>query len=161
MALIDGLVPHITDRPRPSPAARPGPARLRAMCVARAVAESVPELRRFARRTARQWAAPEDVSDTLALVVSELVTNAVLHSGSKDVTTWIVFDGDAVTVEVGDSGHWLVRDADRRAAEDEDAAFGRGLALVRACTDWFAIHPSPAGTSVIARLPVVESGADR
>ncbi|SDO04220.1 Histidine kinase-like ATPase domain-containing protein [Streptomyces sp. cf386] len=161
MALIDGLFPATTDRPRQSRATRPGPTQLRAQCTARAVTESVPELRRFARGTARQWAVPEEVSHTLALVVSELVTNSVLHSGSTDITTRIVFDGVALTVEVTDSGRWLGRDADRRMAEDEDAAFGRGLDLVRACTSWCTIHLSPAGTSVVARLPVVESGADR
>jgi anti-sigma regulatory factor (Ser/Thr protein kinase) len=159
MAIIDGL--STTDRPPPSPEARPGPTRLRALCISRAVAATVPELRHFARRTAQRWAVPEELSETLSLVVSELVTNAVLHSGSADVTTLIVFDGVAVTVEVTDSGHWLVRDANRRVTEDEDAAFGRGLDLVRACAGWCTIHPSPAGTRVVARLPVAESGADR
>ncbi|MFF3689753.1 ATP-binding protein [Streptomyces sp. NPDC002187] len=161
MAIMDGLRPVTTDRPRPSPAARPGPTRLRALRITRAVAATVPEVRNFARRTAQRWAIPEESSDTLSLVVSELVTNAVLHSGSADVTTLIVFDGAAVTVEITDSGRWLVRDACRRVAEDEDAAFGRGLDLVRACTSWCMIQPSPAGTRAVARLPVAESGADR
>ncbi len=119
----------------------------------------MPVLRRFARRTAQRWAVPEDASETLALVVSELVTNAVLHSGSADVTGLIVFDGDAVTVEVTDSGRWLVRDANRSVTEDADAEFGRGLDLVRACTSWFTVHPSDAGTTVVARVCVRESGA--
>lgn len=161
MALIDGLRPATTDCPRPLSAARRGPTRLRTLCIARAMPETVPELRHFARRTAQQWALPDDASETLSLVVSELATNAVLHSGSAEVTTLIVFDGVALTVEVTDSGRWLTREADRRVAEDEDAAFGRGLDLVGACTSWCTIHPSPAGTRVVARLPVVESRADR
>jgi anti-sigma regulatory factor (Ser/Thr protein kinase) len=124
------------------------------------VAAAVPKSRHFARDAARRWALPEDPSDTLSLVVTELVTNAVLHSGSADVTTLIVFDGIVVTVEVTDSGRWLERGANRRVMEDEDAAFGRGLDLVKACTSWCTVHLSAAGTRVVVRLPVVD-GADR
>ncbi|MEU9992719.1 ATP-binding protein [Streptomyces sp. NPDC048045] len=119
----------------------------------------MPELRRFARRAARQWAVPEDASDTLALVSGELVTNAVLHSGSADVTQLIVFDGVAVSVEVADSGRWLVRDANRSTTQDAGAEFGRGLDLVRACTSWFTLHPSAVGTRAVARISVREPGA--
>ncbi|NUK00320.1 ATP-binding protein [Streptomyces lunaelactis] len=161
MAIMDGLRSINADRPRPSLAAQPGPTRHRALRATRAVAAAVPELRHFARRTAQQWAIPDESSDALSLVVSELVTNAVLHSGSADVTALIVFDGVAVTVEVTDSGRWLARGANRCVAEDEDADFGRGLDLVRACTSWCMVQPSAAGTRVVARLPVAESGADR
>ncbi|MGW1490292.1 ATP-binding protein [Streptomyces sp. NPDC002402] len=116
----------------------------------------MPALRRFARRTAEQWAIPADSSDVLSLVVSELVTNAVLHSGSLEVTLLIVFDGAAMTVEVADTGRWLARVAERRVTEDDGAAFGRGLELVTACTSWWAALPTAAGTRVVARLPIVE-----
>ncbi|MER5907017.1 ATP-binding protein [Streptomyces mirabilis] len=161
MAIIDG--PHlvVTDRPRQGPAVRPGRTRPRALLITKAVAAAVPEARRFARGAALRWAIPDESSDTLSLIVSELVTNAVLHSGSADVTTLLVFDGVAVTVEVTDFGRWLVRDANRRMAEDGGAAFGRGLDLVRACTNWFTIHPSPERTRVVAHLPVEKSGADQ
>ncbi|MBL1102125.1 ATP-binding protein [Streptomyces sp. 205] len=122
----------------------------------RAVAAAVPELRHFARSAAQRWGIPQDACDTLLLVVSELVTNTVLHSGSSDVMAVIVFDGVAVTVEITDSGRWLVRDV----KEDQDADFGRGLDLVRACTSWCAVHPSASGTRVVVRLPA-ESGAGR
>ncbi|MEU1404811.1 ATP-binding protein [Streptomyces sp. NPDC005728] len=156
MAIIDGLRSVTADCPWPAPAAQPGPSRSWALCITRAVAAAVPEARRFARQAARRWALPEDPTATLSLVVSELVTNAVLHSGSEDVTTLIVFDGLDVTVEVTDSGQWLERGTHRRVAEDEDAAFGRGLDLVRACTSWCTIHLSAAGSRVMARLPIAE-----
>lgn len=161
MAIMDGLRSTTADRPGPSLAALPGPKLFRALYVTRAVAAAVPELRHFVRRTAQQWAVPEKSSDTLSLVVTELVTNAVLHSGSADVTALIVFDGVAVTIEVTDSGRWLARGSNRCVAEDEDADFGRGLDLVRACTSWCMVHPYAAGTRILARLPVAESGSDR
>ncbi|MET8452132.1 ATP-binding protein [Streptomyces sp. NPDC005209] len=120
------------------------------------MAAAVPEARQFARNVARRWVLPEDPTATLSLVVSELVTNAVLHSGSEDVTTLIVFDGLDVTVEVTDSGQWLERGSHRRVAQDEHAVFGRGLDLVRACTSWCTIASSGAGTRVVARLTVAE-----
>lgn len=51
-----------------------------------AVTAAVPELRHFARCAAQRRAIREKSSDTLSLVVSELAVNAVLHSGSADVT---------------------------------------------------------------------------
>ncbi|MFE1315863.1 ATP-binding protein [Streptomyces sp. NPDC058755] len=156
MAIMDGFRPVTADCPWPAPAVRTGATRSGALCITRAVAAAVPEVRQFARNAARRWVLPEDPTATLSLVVSELVTNAVLHSGSEDVTTLIVFDGLDVTVEVTDSGQWLERGTHRRVAEDEDAAFGRGLDLVRACTSWCTIHPCAEGTRVMARLPVAE-----
>ncbi|MFI1366454.1 ATP-binding protein [Streptomyces griseochromogenes] len=161
MAITDGFPTLTADRRRPHPTPPPRPPRFRALRVTEAVAAAVPELRHFARRAAQRWAVPEDASDTLVLVVSELVTNAVLHSGSADVTQLIVFDGVAVTVEVADSGRWLVRDANRRVTEDAGAESGRGLDLVRACSSWFTIHPSAVGTKAVARIPVRVSGAHR
>ncbi|MFF4040123.1 ATP-binding protein [Streptomyces sp. NPDC001816] len=154
MSIIDGLRSVTADCPWPAPAVRPGSTWSWALCITRAVDAAVPEARQFARHAARRWALPEDPTATSSLVVSELVTNAVLHSGTEDVTTLIVFDGLDVTVEVTDSGRWLERGTNRRVAEDENAAFGRGLDLVRACTSWCTIHPTSAGTRVVARLPV-------
>lgn len=156
MAITDGLRSVTADCPWPAPAVRPGSTWSGALCITRAVAAAVPEARQFARNVARRWVLPEDPTATLSLVVSELVTNAVLHSGSEDVTTLIVFDGLDVTVEVTDSGQWLERGSHRRVAQDEHAVFGRGLDLVRACTSWCTIASSGAGTRVVARLTVAE-----
>lgn len=90
----------------------------------------------------------------MSLVLSELVTNAVVHSGSEDVTTLIVFAGLDGSVEVTDSGWGLARSTNRRVPENENAAFERGLALVRASPSWCTIHPSAAGTWGVARLPL-------
>lgn len=75
------------------------------------------------------------VEDSAALVLSELVTNAVLHArtprGRLIETRWRVLDGgDGVRIEVHDANDG--RPAPR-LADDEDES-GRGLALVDALT---------------------------
>jgi anti-sigma regulatory factor (Ser/Thr protein kinase) len=132
------------------------PARSAALCTARATPAVVPELRHFACHVAERWRIPADSSDALSLVVSELVTNVVLHSGSPEVSVLITFDGAATTVEVLDTGRWLDRGSQRRVAEDEEAAYGRGLELVNACTSRCAVIVTPTGTRVVAHLPVVD-----
>lgn len=69
----------------------PGPAaeHVHALCAVAAVPESVTALRTFARALARRWLLPEDVEDALCLVVTELVTNVVLHSMSPQVTMYL------------------------------------------------------------------------
>ncbi|MFF3402966.1 ATP-binding protein [Streptomyces sp. NPDC002659] len=120
----------------------------------------MPDLRRFAVHTARRWAIGKDPYDTLALVVSELVTNVVLHSGSPDVALLITFDGVDLTVEVTDNGRWLAHDAGGPALEKR-ASFGRGLELVRAYTTSCTVLATAAGTRVTAAIPVIEPDASR
>ncbi|WP_354644709.1 ATP-binding protein [Kitasatospora camelliae] len=114
---------------------------------------AVPALRHFARDAARRWDLPDETVDRLALVVTELVTNTLLHSGSPDVVVAIEYHGTALTVEVRDSGTWRDHRSRRRGAEDV-ATGGRGLELVRQCSTWWRAVLSPLGTRVMACLPV-------
>ncbi|MFG2824496.1 ATP-binding protein [Kitasatospora sp. NPDC048365] len=124
-----------------------------AECSVRATAVAVCGLRSFARRTAARWGVAAD--DTgLALVVSELVGNAVRHSGSADVSVLLSASASTLTVEVRDSGRWRPSQA-RPAAEDDDLACGgRGLRIVEACATRVTVHRTLAGTRVIADLPL-------
>ncbi|GAA1939061.1 hypothetical protein GCM10009738_10220 [Kitasatospora viridis] len=112
---------------------------------------AVPGLRHFAVDTARRWNVPAEAADRLALVVTELVTNVVLHSRSSDVALVIESDGEALTVEVLDSGSWCGRWSARQIAED-DVTGGRGLGIVRCCSSWLRVFASAAGTRVVACL---------
>ncbi|MFF9133157.1 ATP-binding protein [Streptomyces sp. NPDC014776] len=134
--------------------ASPAATRAAALCALPVTPRSVPAVRRFVRGAVRSWAVPADTEDTLLLVVSELVTNVVLHSTSAEVTVLVSFDGVVLTAEVKDQGRWLTRRTPRRVAEDDDAAFGRGLALVTACTSWWATDVTADGTRVVAHCPV-------
>ncbi|ROR46403.1 ATP-binding protein [Kitasatospora cineracea] len=147
------MQPTLTTPPQ-SPTPR-GAARRTACCVMAATDAAVPALRAFARATAARWGLECD-DYGLALVVSELVGNAVRHSGSPDVRLLLTADAFALTVTVGDSGRW--QSARRRA--DGLACGGRGLQLVRAYTVRFSVRPTFDGTRVSAALPLLRTGAD-
>ncbi|GAA5042967.1 anti-sigma regulatory factor (Ser/Thr protein kinase) [Thermocatellispora tengchongensis] len=66
-----------------------------------------------------------DLADDCALIVSELVTNAVLHGGGAVRMRLTAREG-WVYAEVGDDGAGLPR----RGAGDLDATDGRGLLIV-------------------------------
>lgn len=94
----------------------------------------------------------ERVAD-LQIVVTELVTNSMVHTNdSCDLRVWVA-DGHLVC-EVRDNGHLTDPLAGRRPAE-EDQRGGRGLLMVHALADLVRTHTTPAGTTmrVFLRLP--------
>lgn len=99
-----------------------------------AEASSVALARRFARRTLREWDV-EELADTAALVVSELVTNAVVHAGTA-ATVVLDLQGRALRIEVEDQhparGLPLLP-----GDPDEMNEFGRGLLIATSlATAW-------------------------
>ncbi|MFJ1707648.1 ATP-binding protein [Kitasatospora sp. NPDC088346] len=146
-------LPFGTAAPDDSPAAVPPPGhRVSATRGATAEPAAVPALRHFAGETARQWRVPAEAVRRLELVVSELVTNVVLHSRSADVSVSVELDGAALTVEVQDSGTWRNRWAAPPSGEDRAPTGGHGLEVVRHHCLWWLAFPSPAGTRVVASL---------
>ncbi|PBC76951.1 anti-sigma regulatory factor (Ser/Thr protein kinase) [Streptomyces sp. TLI_235] len=121
----------------------PRSARLTASVSLPAVPESVPRLRRTARALVHNRRLSADVAEALSVIVTELVTNAVLHSGSADVSVLFEVCDTALTVRVRDWGHWRERAAPRCEPADVDAAFGRGLDLV----DAFAVDTTVVRTA--------------
>lgn len=89
---------------------------------------------------ARRWArsrlagcgvgVDEPLADTLVLLISELVTNAVVHTGCPAVLR-MLFGGPGVRVEVMDTSDCPPA---RRHAEDSETS-GRGLELVDGLAD--------------------------
>jgi anti-sigma regulatory factor (Ser/Thr protein kinase) len=135
--------------------ARCGGYRFSAACVLPAIPASVPALRRHALRTARRWEAPEDTVEALALIVTELVTNAVRHSGSPEVTLLLCLAEGTLTVQVKDSGAWRPRTARPRDRDGDcvsAACGGRGLLLVEAYAANCAVRASSGGTTVTAEM---------
>jgi anti-sigma regulatory factor (Ser/Thr protein kinase) len=113
---------------------------------------------------ARRWArsrlagsgitADEPLAETLILLVSELVTNAVVHTGRPAVLRLCLPCAAAggaanpVRVEVADTSN---RAPQPRCAGD-DATGGRGLALVECLADRWGWSPEGAGKSIWCEL---------
>ena len=127
----------------PAPA---GAGRVLAVAALAASAHAVPQLRRLAKAVAHSRRLSGAAQEALAVVVSELATNVVLHSGSADLTVMLEVGDAALTVEVRDRGRWRQRPAPRCEEADMDAEFGRGLALVDAYSVDRSVHCSDEGT---------------
>jgi anti-sigma regulatory factor (Ser/Thr protein kinase) len=97
------------------------------------------------------------VADDVILCVSELATNAAVHSdSSRSGGTFTVrtesCPGAEVRIEVEDAGGpWV--------SSDPDPAHGRGLAIVRTLADDWGINTTPAGRAVWARITWPAPGA--
>jgi anti-sigma regulatory factor (Ser/Thr protein kinase) len=118
--------------------------------------------RTAARETLARWAAaqePIDI-DSVLLVLTELVTNAVLHGGGQDrgtdrtVPVTIVMDlrPEHLALAVTDGhhlgGHPIAR---RPRTRDEH---GRGLAIVTALSSAYGYSSGPGYTTAWAHLPL-------
>ncbi|WP_343245113.1 ATP-binding protein [Streptomyces sp. SID14478] len=117
---------------------------------------SAAQARRMTRAHLSGWGACEDTCDAAALVVSELVTNAIVHTASRRIHCELheLCDdsGERVRIAVRDEGCMPgdTRPAGRIAPEEEH---GRGLLLVAAVsTAWGAQETGP-GLLVWAELP--------
>ena len=96
--------------------------------------------RRFMEETLDRWHCA-DVLDVVNLLVSELVTNAVVHGGSEaDVS--VVLTPTALRVEVGDRDEYVPAP---KGADDDWATSGRGLALVEAMSKAWGVDPVKGG----------------
>lgn len=111
------------------------------------------EARRFVASTLASWSL-EAAVDTAVLLVSELVTNALLHARS-DIELALRVNADELRVEVVDGSPLLPR----RQAYGPVAGTGRGLVLVEAlATDWGA-HEDRDGKAVWFTMPARHQGA--
>lgn len=107
--------------------------------------------RRFVRTALSEWEVDADVSETAQLCVSELVTNAVIHSGTISTLT-VRNDGEYLLVMVQDrGGPGPVRQAE---GLDPEAISGRGLSLVDALASAWSSEHSTDGTTVWFELPL-------
>lgn len=108
------------------------------------VPASARQARRFVADTLAQWG-DERYVDAASLLVSELVTNAVVHAGSAvDVIVGQQGMHATLRIEVHDSS---IR-APRMGSFDLDSVSGRGLALVEAMSDRWGVENGNAGKSV-------------
>ena len=103
--------------------------------------------RRFVEETLRRWDC-EEVLDTVKLLVSELVTNSVIHAGSAaDVA--VLLKEDALRIEVSDEGGGAVDPRDAAA----DATSGRGMELVGSLSSAWGVDVTDHGKTVWFEVP--------
>lgn len=108
---------------------------------------------RVARIHARKFMAANHLgaaADDVALVVSELVTNALLH-GRGPITMTLTLAPPELIIAVRDEGESSPTDQ----VYDDDAESGRGLGIVRRLAARLLFEPSDGAKSVVAavRLP--------
>jgi CheY-like chemotaxis protein len=99
--------------------------------------------RRFVTEALRMWDLDE-LADSVTLLVSELVTNAIVHAGS-DVEVLVRLTGETACVEVTDSSE--APPTPREAMLDETS--GRGLALVEAMARRWGVRRLPDGGKTV------------
>lgn len=99
--------------------------------------------RRFVQEALAQWDLDE-LTDTVILLVSEVVTNAVVHAES-DVEVLVRLTADAACVEVTDSSDSAL--VPRQATSDDTS--GRGLALVESLARRWGVRRAPGGGKTV------------
>lgn len=92
-----------------------------------------------------------------AVVVSELVTNAVIHANTTVTVGLHLLDDGGARIEVGDSSNWPP--TQRHATPDEPG--GRGLVLVQALARDWGVTPSAQGKTVWADVVPARQSARR
>ncbi len=111
---------------------------------------AVPCAREYAAVCLWQWGM-SGAGDTVALVVSELITNAVrasraLDGGPFPVRLWLLSDMSDVLIMVCDASP----EEPGRMNPADDAEGGRGLMLVEAVSKRWSWYPLPSGKFVWA-----------
>lgn len=123
------------------------------------LARSVTLARRRTARLVTDWGHPALAGDA-ALVLSELMTNALLHGSLRDrlIRVRITLTVTTLRIEVTDPrGERL---PNPRAADGEDQ-FGRGLLLVGAVADRWGCEPRAVGKTVYAECDVTRCNGVR
>jgi anti-sigma regulatory factor (Ser/Thr protein kinase) len=116
-----------------------------------------PEAAAEARREVRALPLAQEAREQLALVVSELVTNAVLHAGAAvgdPVRLQVRVHSGRARIEVRDGG--LGFDARVSTSPDPLAPGGQGLLTVAALSDVWGVFRGPGGCTVWCEVLVEE-----
>ncbi|HET9379866.1 MAG TPA: SpoIIE family protein phosphatase [Streptomyces sp.] len=113
------------------------------------VPEAVRHARRFTRRTLRAWGVTRE-TDTVLLVVSELVTNALTHTAGQ-VSLTLTRNNGRVRVAVADGSP---RSPVKPTSIGWEATGGRGIVLVEAVSAAWGTVPVSGGKQVWSEIAV-------
>jgi anti-sigma regulatory factor (Ser/Thr protein kinase) len=111
-----------------------------------------------ARRRTLSWLmrhlVGQEPVEAAVLIVSELVTNAVVHSASSVVSCALRLGGGLLYIEVTDEGTGEREFAVREAAADDVS--GRGLLLVSTLSKAWGVTAVPSGLTVWAAVTAMD-----
>jgi anti-sigma regulatory factor (Ser/Thr protein kinase) len=107
--------------------------------------EAVGGARRFLRSTLDDWGIDHDTTDTAVLCLSELVTNAAIHTHAGCVVR-VLLEDRVLSTTVRD--HGLADAVSIEALDDPLRVHGRGLQVVEALASRWGSELDSAGTSV-------------
>ncbi|MCB9372364.1 MAG: ATP-binding protein [Microthrixaceae bacterium] len=124
----------------------PGPPSDRAAATFPADRRSPGRARRFVLAQLREWRC-EEAADVVALLVSELVTNGVLHAGTP-VGVAVGIEGGQLVVAVSDGVPDGVDPGPAPAVPSRGAPSGRGLRIVAALADRWGASVHDTGKTV-------------
>jgi len=103
--------------------------------------------RAFCDRVLDETRCSEEVRSDARLVVSELVTNAVLHAGTS-IDLNVRLEASALRIEVTDRG------ADRPQVWANDDMSGRGMRIVAALGQAWGVLDLASGKTVWCEIPL-------
>src|SRR5260370_151988 len=112
------------------------------------LASAVPTARTWARVILSGWDLAR-LADDGGLILSELVTNSVVHGSGRAVGIWLMTDGERLVIMVGDPSPDMPV---RAETQDADELSGRGLVIVSALAAQWGAYRVPSGKIVCAML---------
>jgi serine/threonine-protein kinase RsbW len=119
--------------------------------------EALPPLRRAVVALAHEAGFARDRVDDVAVAVSEVLTNVVVHAYRDEqkagpISVAAAIDGESVRVTIRDEGRGFER-------RDDSPGLGLGLSLVAMIADDLRISPArPSGTVVALRFDASGGG---
>ncbi len=130
------------------------------------LALSVPptaEMLSSVRHTVLDWLAGAgyrgDRAHDVLVVVSELVTNGVIHDGGDDIELYLTKDDKGISIEVVTIGQRSVPEAHQFRGDTGMAESGRGLIVVDALTDVLSIEDNRGRHHVICHVAIEQKAA--
>lgn len=128
------------------PGARSGADAVRCGFEVPARTEAVAVARRLAREQLHRWEVEGEVGDSATLALSELVTNALLHTGSRRIGCELRCSADSLRLAVTDQGDEPGSLRVQRSCADEQ---GRGLLLVTAVSSSWGAYDARPGPGLV------------
>lgn len=117
---------------------------------------SAAQARRLTRAGLAGWSVGEDTCESALLVVSELVTNAIVHTASAHIVCEVQDGVDTLRIAVCDEG--CAPGELRRAPRLPEEEHGRGLLLVEAVSVAWGMQEQGVGLMVWSELARSASG---